>query len=72
MEAEGQIGFGEAAADVGALEEVAKVTGKQVAALVPHKLLAVTQIFPAEPGVALILVVPCPELIVQPAGTVQV
>jgi hypothetical protein len=67
----GQIGFGLALALAAAEDAVANVTGKQVGALVPHKLLAVTQIFPALPGVALMEVVPCPELMVHPAGTVQ-
>jgi len=49
------------------------LTNKQLAALEPQLLLAVTHTFPAEePAVTLMEVVPCPLLIVHPAGTVQV
>lgn len=45
---------------------------KQVAVLVPHEFDAVTQIFPpVAPKVTVMLVVPCPELIVAPDGTVH-
>ena len=50
--------------------EIAKV----LAVLAPQALLAVTVIFPLvapAPAVTLTEVVPCPELIVQPDGTVQ-
>ena len=40
---------------------------------VPHALEAVTEIFPAvAPNVTVALVVPCPAVIVAPAGTVHV
>jgi hypothetical protein len=48
------------------------VTLKHEGALVPHRFVAVTQILPDDPGVAFIPVVPCPEFIVHPAGTVHV
>jgi hypothetical protein len=51
------------------------VTAKLLAALVPHELLAVTVIFPfwpALPAVTVIEVVPAPDVIVHPAGTVHV
>ena len=51
------------------------VTAKLEAADVPHELPAVTAMFPfcpAFPEVTVILVVPCPAVIVQPVGTVQV
>jgi len=39
----------------------------------PHELEGVTVIFPDELAVVtLIVFVPCPEIIIQPAGTVQV
>jgi hypothetical protein len=45
----------------------------QVAELVPQVFEAVTQMFPpVAPKVTVILVVPCPELMVAPPGTVQV
>ena len=53
---------------------VVTVTGNVCAALVPHVLLAVTEILPLEadpPVLTVIVVVPCPETIVQPAGTVH-
>jgi hypothetical protein len=48
------------------------VTASVCAALLPQALFAVTEIFPEEvPKVTLMLVVPLPELIVEPPGTVQ-
>lgn len=45
----------------------------QVAVLVPQVFDAVTQMFPpVAPKVTVILVVPCPELMVAPPGTVHV
>jgi hypothetical protein len=45
---------------------------RQVGRLVEHELLAVTQISPPDaPAVTITVVVPCPLLMVQPAGTVQ-
>jgi hypothetical protein len=44
-------------------------------ALVPHELLAVTVIFPfcpVRPVVAVIEVVPAPDVTVQPVGMIQV
>ncbi len=57
VEAPAHIGLGVADAPIGAVDDVFIVTGKQVGTLVPHKLLAVTQILPALPGVAVIDVV---------------
>ena len=49
------------------------VIDKQLGALVPQALTEETQILPvALPTVTLIEVVPCPELIVYPPGTVQI
>jgi hypothetical protein len=51
------------------------VTGNVVTALVPQSLEAVTVIFPfwpVAPVVTVIEVLPCPEVIAQPAGTVHV
>jgi hypothetical protein len=49
------------------------VTVKQPGGLDPQPLSAVTQTLPAvEPTVTLIEVVPCPELITHPLGTVHV
>jgi hypothetical protein len=49
------------------------VTGKLLAALVPHPLVAVTVILPpAFPDVTVIDVDDCPAVMVQSAGTVQV
>jgi len=51
------------------------VTAKVCAALVPQELLAVTLIFPfcpALPEVTVIDVVPAPDVMVHPAGTVHV
>ena len=40
---------------------------------VPHVFVAVTETFPdVEPNVTVALVVPCPAVIVAPAGTVHV
>ena len=39
--------------------------------LFPQEFMAVTQIFPLLPAVAVMEVVFCPEMIVQPPGTVQ-
>ena len=48
------------------------VTALQVKPLHPHPLHALTHILPEElPAVTVMLVVPCPELIVQPLGTVH-
>ena len=50
------------------------VAAKVLAVLVPQELVAVTVIFPfcpVVPVVAVIEVVPCPEVILQPAGTTQ-
>jgi hypothetical protein len=57
---------------VGAVELVPTVTVSVLSALVPHVLDAVTLMVPPEvPVVTVIVLVPFPELIVQPAGTVQ-
>lgn len=49
------------------------VTGKQLEPLVPQELDAVTHTLPEDPPkVTEMEVVPCPELITAPAGTVQV
>ena len=51
------------------------ITGKILAALVPHELPAVTVIFPfcpVAPVVTVIEVVPAPAVIVQPVGTAHV
>ena len=49
------------------------VSVKFVGPLVPHGNVAVTEIIPlVDPAVTLIEFVPCPELIVDPEGTVQV
>lgn len=49
------------------------ITARIVGRLEPQLLFAVTEIFPdAFPNVTLIEVVPCPELIVEPTGTLQV
>jgi hypothetical protein len=64
-------GLGVALALVGGVEGVDKITARHVYALLPHRFWALTQILPAVPGVAVITFVPCPELITQPAGTVQ-
>jgi hypothetical protein len=69
---EGQIGLGLALALVAAVDKLLSVTDKQVCALVPQAFTALTQILPALPGVALMVDVPCPEFMVQPAGTVHV
>ena len=48
------------------------VTALQVKPLHPHPLHALTQIFPAVlAAVTVMLVVPCPEVMVHPAGTVH-
>lgn len=50
------------------------VTGNVLAALVPHELVAVTEIFPfcpLLPAVTVIKFVPAPEVILQPAGRLQ-
>jgi hypothetical protein len=48
-------------------------TARQLAALVPQVFVAVTQTLPAVvPQFTIIDVVPCPETIVAPAGTVHV
>ena len=49
-------------------------TARLFAVLVPHELVAATPMFPfcpEAPEVTVIVVVPAPEVIVQPAGTVQ-
>jgi hypothetical protein len=69
---EGHIGLGLAEALVGATEGVEIPTARQLDELGPHKLLATTQILPAVPAVAVTLVVPCPEVITQPGGKLQV
>ncbi len=51
------------------------VTASVAGALVPHVFPAVTVIFPfwpAEPVVTVAIRVPCPPVIVHPAGTVHV
>ena len=51
----------------------ARVIAIHVCALNPQEFDAETQTFPPEePAVIVIVVVPCPEVIVEPAGTVQV
>ncbi len=48
------------------------VTALQVNTLQPHPLHALTQIFPEVlPAITVMFVVPCPEVIVQPLGTVH-
>jgi hypothetical protein len=48
------------------------VKAKLAALEVPHVFVAVTEIFPeVEPIVTVAEVVPCPDVIVAPAGTVQ-
>jgi hypothetical protein len=48
------------------------VTALQVKTLQPQPLHALTQIFPEVlPAITVMFVVPCPELIVQPLGTVH-
>ena len=50
-------------------------TGRLLAVLVPHELVAVTLMLPFcpdAPDVTVILVVPAPEVIVQPGGSVHV
>jgi len=60
-------------AEVGAAGKEFPETGKHAGPDVPHRLDGVTQIFPdAAPTVTFIDVDPCPELIVQPAGTAHV
>ena len=50
-----------------------RVTDKVDAAEVPHVFVAVTVTFPdVEPNVIVALVVPCPAVIVDPAGAVHV
>ena len=57
---------------VGTEGGVVTVMAKQLGALVPHGPTAETQILPdVTPGVTVTEVVPCPELMVHPAGTVQ-
>jgi hypothetical protein len=52
---------------------VLTVNGKVAALEVPQEFVAVTVTFPdVEPAVTVIEVVPCPAVIVEPAGTVQV
>jgi len=49
------------------------VIARQLNAEHPQELQDLTQTFPdAEPTVTVMLVVPCPAVIVQPAGTVHV
>ena len=51
------------------------VTGKVVAVLVPHELVAITVMFPfcpALPAVTVIEFVPAPPVIDHPVGTVHV
>ena len=55
----------------GADEVVSSVTVNVLAALVPQLFDAVTEIVPLAPAVAVIAVVPCPEVIDQPEGTDQ-
>jgi hypothetical protein len=56
----------------GALGGGVIVTAVQACVLVPQGPVASTQTLPGlEPKVTLMEVVPCPELIVAPAGTVQ-
>jgi hypothetical protein len=58
---------------VGAKGTEDSVIAVQVCALVPQAPVADTHTFPEEPPmVTEIEVVPCPELITAPAGTVQV
>ena len=58
--------------ETGAEIVVVKLMVKQVGVLVAQALLAVTQISPpVVPDVTEMDVVPCPELIVHPDGTVQ-
>jgi hypothetical protein len=58
----------------GAGEVVTILTGIQVFEdMMPHELVAVTQILPPEvPDVTIILVLPWPEVMLHPVGTVQV
>jgi hypothetical protein len=52
---------------------VVTVTARQLAALVPHAFEAVTHTLPEVlPKLTVIDVVPCPDAMVAPAGTVQV
>ncbi len=49
------------------------VTGKEAAVPLPQVFVGVTVIFPAvEPNVTVMLMVPAPAVMVEPAGTVQV
>jgi hypothetical protein len=71
VEDPGQIGFGLAVAFVGFVDAALMDTGVQ-ADVVPHVFVAATQTFPALPPADVFMEsVPCPELMVQPAGTVQ-
>jgi hypothetical protein len=58
----------------GAVKVLVMLTEKQDAVeVMPQALVAVTQMFPlAVPAVATILVLPCPEVMVHPVGTVHV
>ena len=60
-------------APVGADDKVLSVINLQLAALVPQLLVAVTHTLPELlPKVTVMPVVPCPKVIIAPAGTVQV
>ena len=59
---------------VGAVDWLRTVTGKDDGELIPQLLDAVTLTFPFwpdDPVVTVIVVVPCPEVIAHPAGTVH-
>jgi hypothetical protein len=58
----------------GAVNVLVMLTATQVEGeIMPHELVAVTHMFPlAVPDVTTMLVVPCPEVMAHPVGTVHV